>query len=176
MLELIIHEKKVETITREEYVRGTVGAKCKITFDEFWQNYEKTVVFKRCDYSIPPIRVLVDKMEITSEIPPEVLAEIGSFMVGVYGITEDEKLPTLYSEEFNVVYGTDTECADPAQYTPNEVEQLRLMIVEQGKKTNEAIGDIDAALDELHDYAQTLVTQEKFDDTVGDIEAALSQI
>ncbi len=202
MLQLIIHEKNIETVEREEYVRGTVGAKCKITFDSFWQDYEKTVVFKRCDFSTPPIRVFVNEMEVTPEIPPEVLAQIGNFMVGAYGVTENEKLPTLYSEEFDVVYGTDTECVDPSKYTPSELEQLRL------QKQDKLIAGENITIDKNNvisakggggttDYADLdnkpkingvelvgdmttddlfLVDKEKFDNTIGHIESLLGGI
>ncbi len=128
MLELIIHEKNVETIKREEYVRGTVGAVCKITFDAFWADYEKTVVFKhRCNFFGKPVSIILNEMSATIDIPPEILAESGKYQIGAFGIKEDCVLPTLYSEEFNVLYGTDTKSLKLADnYTPSELEQLRL--------------------------------------------------
>lgn len=161
MLELIIHEKNVETVNEEKFIRGTVGAKCKIIFDEFWQNYEKTVVFKNNDFSNPPKKVFVSETVNVIEIPPEILTKLGYFVIGAYGITEDEKLPTLYSEEFDVVYGTDTECVEPESYTPNEIEQLRLS--KQDKLTagkninideNNVISAEGGGSDDLTDYVK----------------------
>ena len=54
MLTLQIKEKEIENLTpEEEFVRGTVGAKCQINFDEFWQGYEKYIVFKNTIFSDP---------------------------------------------------------------------------------------------------------------------------
>ena len=98
MLTLQIKEKEIENLTpEEEFIRGTVGAKCQINFDEFWQGYEKYIVFKRVGYE--PINIMVDSLENEIEIPYTILAEIGEFKIGVFGITETETLPTLYSKD-----------------------------------------------------------------------------
>lgn len=125
MLTLQIKEKEIENLTpEEEFVRGTVGAKCQINFDEFWQGYEKYIVFKRVGYE--PINLMVDSLENEIEIPYTILAEIGEFKIGVFGITETETLPTLYSKDIKILYGTDTHGTTPPTYTPSEIDQLRL--------------------------------------------------
>ena len=126
MLTLQIKEKEIENLTpEEEFVRGTVGAKCQINFDEFWQGYEKYIVFKRVGYE--PINIMVDSLENEIEIPYTILAEIGEFKIGVFGITETETLPTLYSKDIKILYGTDTHGTTPPTYTPSEIDQLRLL-------------------------------------------------
>ena len=129
MLELRIHEQNIETVNSTDYTRGTVGAKVKITFDDFWADYEKTVVFKRCyDALSKPIKILVNTMSVTLDIPPEILAESGKYKIGAIGIRNGVVLPTLYSEEFNSLYATDTKGFKNAdKYTPSELEQLRLL-------------------------------------------------
>ena len=125
MLTLQIKEKEIENLTpEEEFIRGTVGAKCQINFDEFWQGYEKYIVFKRVGYE--PINIMVDSLENEIEIPYTILAEIGEFKIGVFGITETETLPTLYSKDIKILYGTDTHGTTPPTYTPSEIDQLRL--------------------------------------------------
>ena len=125
MLTLQAKEKEIENLTPdEEFVRGTVGAKCQINFDEFWQGYEKYIVFKRVGYE--PIKVMVDSLTNEIEIPHTILAESGEFKIGVFGITETETLPTLYSKDIKIRYGTDTHGTTPPKYEPNEIDQLRL--------------------------------------------------
>lgn len=128
MLEIKVLEQKIETITPADHTRGTIGAKVRIVFDDFWTNYEKTVVFERCYSSITdkPVNVLVGAMDVTVDIPPEMLAEYGKYKIGVFGTKDNTVLPTLYSEEFNSLYATNTKGGKaPDTYTPSELEQLR---------------------------------------------------
>lgn len=108
----------------KEFIRGTVGAICQVNFDEFWQDYAKTVVFKRDNRE--PINIIVNSLSNQIEIPHEILDESGKFKVGVFGTTENEVLPTLWSDEIKILYGTDTHGTNPTEYTPNEIDQLRL--------------------------------------------------
>ena len=125
MLTLQAKQKEIENLTPDkEFVRGTVGAICQVNFDEFWQDYEKWVVFKRNGYE--PIKVMVDSLTNEVEIPYTILAESGEFQVGVFGVTETETLPTLYSNYIKIRYGTDTNGTTPPKYTPSEIDQLRL--------------------------------------------------
>lgn len=125
MLTLQIKEKEIENLTpEEEFIRGTVGAKCQINFDEFWQSYNKYIVFKRVGYE--PINFMVDTLENEIEIPYTVLAESGEFKIGVFGTTETETLPTLYSKDIKIRYGTDTHGTTPPTYILSEIDQLRL--------------------------------------------------
>ena len=125
MLTLQAKEKKIENLNPDkEFVRGTVGAICQVNFDEFWQGYEKWVVFKRNGYE--PIKVIVNSLTNEIEIPHTILAESGEFQVGVFGVTETETLPTLYSDCIKIRYGTDTNATTPPKYTPSEIDQLRM--------------------------------------------------
>ena len=125
MLTLQAKEKEIENLTPDkEFVRGTVGAICQVNYDEFWQDYEKWVVFKRNGYE--PIKVVVNSLTNEIEIPHTILAESGEFQVGVFGVTETETLPTLYSDFIKIRYGTDTNGTTPPKYTPSEIDQLRM--------------------------------------------------
>lgn len=124
MLELNVTNREVKILGEEEFVRGTVGANCKITLDEFWSGYANTVVFKRDGRK--PINIIIDSLDNTIEIPHEILSESGEFKIGVFGLKPDEVLPTLWSENIKIRYGTDTHGTAPTDYTPSEIDQLRL--------------------------------------------------
>lgn len=126
MLILRVQEKHIENLTpEEEFIRGTVGAECQIDLDEFWQGYENTVVFKRENDSTV-YNVVIDSLSNRVEIPYTILAESGSFKVGLFGVKPDEVLPTLWSDYIKIRYGTDTHGTTPPKYEPNEIDQLRL--------------------------------------------------
>lgn len=126
MLTLQVKEKNIENLTPDkEFIRGTVGAECQIDLDEFWQGYENTVVFKR-ENDCTVYNVAIDSLSNRVEIPYTILAESGSFKVGLFGVKPDEVLPTLWSDYIKVRYGTDTHGTTPPKYEPNEIDQLRL--------------------------------------------------
>lgn len=126
MLTLQVKEKQIENLTpEEEFIRGTVGAECQIDLDEFWQGYENTVVFKR-ENDCTVYNVVIDSLSNRVEIPYTILAESGSFKVGLFGVKPDEVLPTLWSDYIKIRYGTDTHGTIPPKYEPNEIDQLRL--------------------------------------------------
>jgi hypothetical protein len=127
MLELIVKQKEIEIANLDVILRGTVGAKCKIKFENFWNEYNKTIVFKRVSSGCSkPFKVIINSMESTIEIPWEILVESGAFQIGAYGVTENEVLPTLWSEEIKIEYATDTNGETPKSYSLNEIEQLKL--------------------------------------------------
>lgn len=126
MLNLLVKEKNIELQAPiPTIIRGTVGEKISITFDEFWQGYNKTIVFKRVENScVEPIVMAVFNMTEEITIPWEILAESGSFKIGAYGTTETETLPTLWSEEIKIEYGTDTYGEAPQPPTPNVYDEI----------------------------------------------------
>lgn len=125
MLTLQVGQKEIQITEKETFVRGTVGAKCTISFDDFWLSFNRTVVFKcangMCD---KPFVYLSKEMTEEIEIPHEVLAESGSFKIGVYGSLGDQVLPTLWSENIKIEYGTDTYGSAPEAPTPTVYEKL----------------------------------------------------
>lgn len=175
MLEIKVFEQKIETVTLKDHTRGTVGAQVKITFDDFWADYEKKVVFKRCYNSLSdPVPVLVSGMSVVVEIPPEILAESGKYKIGVIGIKDGVVLPTLYSEEFNSLYATDTKGLKSADtYTPSELDQLRIL------KQDKLIPGDNVEIDKDNKISVDLsgyCTKEEMNETVGNIETALDSI
>ncbi len=144
MFTLKIDERNIkieasENKTSPSFVRGTVGAKCKVIFTDFWFNYNKTVVFKRSSNALGvPYIVLVDKLESELTIPWEVLKESGTFKVGAYGTTDTETLPTLWSDDITIEYGSDTAGQAPPPPTPNVYQEL-IEIAKQAVNTAQSV-------------------------------------
>lgn len=125
MLTLKIGERNIEIVESASFVRGTIGATCKITFEPFWEDYEKTVVFKRLGNGcITPFVIIANSQAETLSIPHEILAESGYFKIGVYGTKDNVVLPTLWSDNIKIEYGTDTYGEAPQPPTPSVYEQI----------------------------------------------------
>lgn len=119
-------ENKTITLTEKDYfIRGTVGAKCQVIFDDCWDNYVKTIVFKHASSQIEPINLIVQSKFEEITIPWEILHTSGVFKIGFYATSENEVFPTLWSELIEIRGGTVTDGASPSKYTPNEIEQLK---------------------------------------------------
>lgn len=91
--------------TRQPLVAGTVGMMVEFSFDEHWQNLQKTAVF-RCD----GITYTVLEVEDTAVIPWELLRKPScTVYAGVYGASADGAVqtPTLWAELGTVQPGAD---------------------------------------------------------------------
>lgn len=136
MLTLTIDERniKIQAESHDSFVRGTVGAKCKVIFTDFWSTYNKTIVFKRSSNSLgTPYTIFIDKLEDEITIPWEILTESGAFKVGAYGTTNTEILPTLWSDDIVIKYGSDTAGQAPEPPTPSVYQEL----IETAKQATE---------------------------------------
>ena len=136
MLTLTIDERniKIHAESHDSFVRGTVGAKCKVVFTDFWSSYNKTIVFKRSSNSLgTPYTIFIDKLEDEITIPWEILTESGAFKVGAYGTTNTEILPTLWSDDIVIKYGSDTAGQAPEPPTPSVYQEL----IETAKQATE---------------------------------------
>lgn len=140
MLTLQATQKEIKITTEAEFVRGTVGVDCRIVFDEFWQDYDKFVVFERTNTCSKPIEIFVDLTDKVITIPHETLAESGDFVVGVYGLKDNEVLPTLYSDKIKIVYGTETSGTPPTEPTPNPYEQI-IAIAKETERIAQSVRD-----------------------------------
>lgn len=124
-----VNQYNIETIETERIIRGTVKKACEIKFDEYWIGFDVTVVFKRTDdiFKGKPLGYLFPNIQddIEAEIPYEIMTESGFFKIGVYGSKSDGTVrPTLWSEPFEIEYGTDTSSEIPAEPTPSIYQQL----------------------------------------------------
>ena len=140
MLTLQATQKEMKITTEAEFVRGMVGVDCQIVFDEFWQNYDKFVVFERTNTCGKAKEIFVDLMDKVITIPHEILAESGDFVVGVYGLKDNEVLPTLYSDKIKIVYGTETSGTPPTEPTPNPYEQI-IAIAKETEQIAQSVRD-----------------------------------
>lgn len=87
--------KDLKTITS-----GTVGATVDFEFDETWDGFTKTYVY-RAGY------IVRDDTKLTGIIPHEVMAKSGiKLEVGVYGIKDDVEIPTVWASLGKIIPGT----------------------------------------------------------------------
>ena len=140
MLTLQATQKEIKITTEDKFVRGTVGVNCQIIFDEFWQDYDKFVVFERTNTCGKPIEIFAKSMDFIATIPPEILAESGSFVIGAYGLKQDEVLPILYSDNIKILYGTETSGTPPTEPTPNPYEQI-IAIAKETEQIAQSVRD-----------------------------------
>lgn len=145
MLTLTINERDITMSNRQTFRKGTVGAKCKIVFTDFWSKYNKTIVFKPTSKFIGgPFVVYATDMEIEVTIPWEVMSEVGSFRIGVYGTADDEVLPTLWSEYNEVEDATDTSGEAPQDPSPSIYQQILELTTEAVNISNSVREDANA--------------------------------
>lgn len=98
------------------------------SFDETWDGFARTAVFKSPLYSIE--MPLIDNSCI---VPWEVLIIPGLLRVGVYGILEDKKLPTGFCEAGVIHQGADE--GDPSRDpTPDRWQQILDLIDTKGDR------------------------------------------
>lgn len=125
MLTLTIRKQYITISNPQQFIKGTVGAKCKVIFDKLWTDYNRTVVFKPSGkFRGRPIAIYVPDMITELTIPWEVLDKVGSFKIGAYGTTDELTTPTLWCESIIVVDGTDTTGKAPQEPAPNVYNQL----------------------------------------------------
>lgn len=89
---------------------GTIGATVSFSFDNTWDGYNKTYVWRAGD-------VTKDDTTASGVVPAEVLAEPGVVLrVGVYGVKGDLATPTIWANLGKILPGADPsgdETTDP---------------------------------------------------------------
>ncbi len=119
------------TLTEDEtLVAGSVGVHyAEFTFDESWDGYAKTAVFRNGNITVEAV-VALGKCEI----PWEVLSDAGLLYVGIRGELGDKQRPTLWAARKTVHEGAQRgdEAREP---TPDVYQQLLGAIagIEEGK-------------------------------------------
>lgn len=75
-----------------------------VNFSPEWEGFEKVIVWKRVGAAItePIIRPIVNGI---GSIPNEIVSDPGRIRVGVAGVTATKRMPTVWSEVFEVVPG-----------------------------------------------------------------------
>lgn len=107
---------------------GTVGGRVKLSFDEGWEGFQKTLVWQGSGRTI-------DDLRCTGIIPHEVLTRPYSPLVlGVYGTKEEQVLPTVWVELGSILPGADPsgdESTDPALPVWAQLKQEMVKIDDQ---------------------------------------------
>ena len=71
-------------------------------------------------------KIIINSLNEEITIPWEVLQVSGAFKIGFYATSETEVLPTLWSNLIEIESGTTTNGTAPTEYTPSEIEQLKM--------------------------------------------------
>ena len=104
-------------------VAGTVNVyEVEFTFDNAWDGYSPVAVFEgRAIGKMVTRKVAIDGGKAV--IPWETLLPNGYLRIGVYGLKENQRLPTIYTERLQVQRGA--EKAEPgALPTPGVIDQI----------------------------------------------------
>lgn len=182
MLTLTIRKQYIAVSNPQKFVKGTVGAKCKVVFDKIWADYNRTIVFKPSGkFGSKPIAIYVPDMTAELTIPWEVMAKIGEFRIGAYGTTDELTTPTLWCEPIMVVDGTDTTGKAPQEPSPNVYNQLIDIANEAVSVAQSVRDDAEAGEFDGKDYILTEADKKEIADLVvqteiGDIDKALDEI
>lgn len=120
---------------------------CVFEFNDDWNNYSlKYGVFKNCK---DKIRVLLNEDKCL--IPSEILANDGHIVIGVYGVNDDERYPTVYTAPIILKLGA-RDGSEPAPPTPSEWEQ----IITELSNIENSIGVLNESVDVLEEDVQEL--------------------
>lgn len=167
MLTLTIRKQYITTSNLPKFVKGTVGAKCKIIFDKVWADYNRTVVFKPLGkFGHKPIAIYVPDMTAELTIPWEVMEKVGSFKIGAYGTTDELTTPTLWCEPIMVLDGTDTTGVAPKEPSPSVYNQLIDIANEAVSIAQSVRDDADAGKFDGENYVLTDADKQEIADLI----------
>jgi len=122
-MKLAVRKHDIDVVEVQRLVSGSVNlVSCKFSFDETWDGYGKTAVFATFSgvWSVP---LVADE----AVIPWEALEAGRRLRIGVYGIKDDTRLPTVYTEPLFVETGAE-EGQEPGEPTQSKWEQLMAAI------------------------------------------------
>lgn len=141
--------QRIELTEPVMLVAGTVNVyTVSFSFDSAWDGFQRTAVFYSRDNttSITREQLLEDD---ACTVPWEVLISNGYLRVGVYGIKDGSRLPTIWTERrlyINPGAGPTQEAADPS---PTLVEQLLGRIGDPANLKTEDKSSLVAAINEV---------------------------
>lgn len=93
------------------------------SFSDEWENFTKKVVFYT-EWKRSIIEVLLSGTNIVT-IPTRSLANSGFLLIGVYGVgTNDEKLPTVWSQKLHIYEGTGQGYENPPAPDPDVYTEI----------------------------------------------------
>ena len=149
-------EAKVQN--RPVLTSGMVGVPVEFIFDESWEGFQKTAVFKAGGVS----RDVAD-VENRCTVPHEVLAEpYRTLRIGIYGVQGNRVLPTVWADAGQILPGADPAEDASAEPTLPVWQQIWQRLGDYYTKddtqeyVDARVGEISRVLTELHNYAEAL--------------------
>lgn len=122
-MRLNVCNQKVTIKNHEALVSGSVNIyTAEFEFDSIWDEYSKVAVFVTKTRE-NEVRREVTLAKNTCVIPWEVLENTGKLKVGVYGIKENKRLPTIYTDDEIILLGAEAS-EHTEEPTPGIVEQV----------------------------------------------------
>ena len=131
-MKLAVQKHDIHVVEPQRLVSGSVNlVRCQFSFDETWDGYGKTAVFASFG-GVWAVPLVADK----ATIPWEALEAGRRLRIGVYGVKDDVRLPTVYTEPLFVETGAE-EGQEPGE--PSESKWVQLMAaIENGLLRGEA--------------------------------------
>ena len=130
---LTVEEQTIVSDTKK-LVSDTVNVyKCKFEFDSDWDSFTKTAVFMQEEGT--PYESILDQ-DNTCIIPWEAITEEGVLYIGVYGVNESQRYPTIWTKPIKVQLG----CKDGEPHvppTPDVYEQILVKYAEAIQKISD---------------------------------------
>ena len=122
-MKLSVRKHDIDVAEPQRLVSGSINlVRCHFTFDKTWDGYGKTAVFATFG-GVWAVPLVADE----AVIPWEALEAGRRLRIGVYGIKDDIRLPTVYTEPLFVEAGAE-EGKEPAEPTQSKWSQLMAAI------------------------------------------------
>ncbi len=125
-MKLAVRKHDIDVVEPHRLVSGSVNlVRCLFTFDETWAGYVKTAVFASFGgvWAVPLV-------EDEAVIPWEALEAGHRLRIGVYGLKDNTRLPTVYTEPLFVETGAE-EGREPGEPSQSKWAQL-MAAIEKG--------------------------------------------
>ncbi|MGM9618277.1 MAG: hypothetical protein ACI3W8_00350 [Oscillospiraceae bacterium] len=128
-MKLEIKNQHIAILEKEPLVSGTVNVyTAEFSFDSAWHGYAPVAVFESSSTQGKVSReVVIADGKCT--VPWEVLLPGSRLRIGVYGVSGDKRLPTIYADSQFVARGAEP-AAEAAEPTPGVVEQIVSQVAE----------------------------------------------
>jgi len=125
-MKLAVRKHDINVVEPQRLVSGSVNlVRCQFSFDETWEGYGKTAVFASFG-GVWAVPLVADE----ATIPWEALEAGRRLRIGVYGVKDDVRLPTVYTEPLFVETGAE-EGQEPGEPTESKWAQL-MSAIESG--------------------------------------------
>lgn len=148
-----VNFNRIDIANKEFMTSGAVNIfEAHFEFDESWNGYARTAVFRSGDYGAA-VAVVLDATD-TCMVPWESLIAEAPLWVGVVGVNGDKKLPTNYVNAGCVAEGAEGGDFAPPP-TPSEIEQILAQIGDLRELKTKSKGTLVDAINETYDRAGT---------------------